>query len=109
MLWINIISDESICFVYFELKKPILNNYLSRIDNLKISIFFLLHKDLDKNFSVSDFLIKNKLIFFALLDITAVDNSIILDIPPIFLSSENTENIFFSKFFKELFIYTIKT
>ena len=51
---------------------------------------------------------KNKLTLL-LLDKTFVDNSIILDIPPISLSNEKTENIFFSKIIKKLFFYTIKT
>ena len=50
----------------------------------------------DNDFSVADLSIKNKLILLLLLlDKTFVDNSIILDIPPISLSNEKTENIFF--------------
>ena len=64
----------------------------------------------DNDFSVADLSIKNKLILFLLLlDKTIVDNSIILDIPPISLSNEKTENIFFSKITKKLFFYAIKT
>ena len=72
-------------------------------------IFFFLNT-LDNDFSVADSFIKNKLILLLLLlDKTFVDNSIILDIPPISLSNEKTENIFFSKIIKNLFFYTIKT
>ena len=72
-------------------------------------IFFFLNAS-DNDFSVADLSIKNKLILlFLLLHRTFVDNSIILDIPPISLSNEKTENIFFSKIIKKLFFYAIKT
>ena len=50
----------------------------------------------DNDFSVADLSIKNKLILLLLLlDKTFVDNSIILDIPPISLSNEKQKIFFF--------------
>ena len=73
-------------------------------------VIFFLFNATDNDFSVAELSIKNKLILLLLLlDKTIFDNYIILDIPPISLSSEKTENIFFFKIIKKLFFYAIKT
>jgi hypothetical protein len=87
-------SEFNIFFSILLLNKPILKNILSIKEISKIVIFFLLVNLLDIKLKVAVPFSKNRLTFLTSEDITEVDSSIIVDIPPMSLSKEKTENIF---------------